>query len=1069
MARIRDAPSDALDEVEKGDWKGDDHPAGREESSRSATGYSITEPYMTLAEIAQLHPESGISVERVESSRGLSSTQAAERLARFGKNVLTPPAKMPEWKRFLQQFQNTFLVLLNICGVLSLISFLIDREITNLFVAIVLFIVVFLTGFLQFHEEGKAYKIIDSFSQMLATTCTVIRDGKQHDKLPAEELVIGDLVLIKNGDKVSADMVLLLCRGLKTENASLTGESEPVSCSDQASSESTSIFECKNIAFNGSLCFDGMAIGLVVRTGDATAIGTIARLASDTKLQESTLQKEVRTFVKLVAIVALIMAVVFFVASIFIQKAKTSTEIITLFVNGFLIIIVANVPQGLPATVTSLLSLAARSMAQRSVLVKRLDCVETLGSTSIICSDKTGTLTKNEMTVTGVWYNRRLVMRHRLEAESFFGQEPQALLYRAAILCNGAQPLSTVDQDEVRKSIREMQNRRISNVSRLSWTESVRSSVLSLDEPGVPKFSGNPSDVALLSYCDRMCSVTDIRRAYPILFEVPFNSTNKWQLVIVKSAGGSEDEPDTEYEVLMKGAPEVILKRCNTYSSLKVPSHQVGITEAFGDEFMQMYEKFASQGRRVLALCSRTFRARKDFVFEGDGNKYNFPTKGLNFVGLIAVMDPPRDNVPDAIEKCRRAGVKVFMVTGDHPFTARAIAREIGLLTSEDNIELLDDGTTSGDWKSSEGAVVHGSRIDHLSDDQWDTILSKSAVCFARTTPAHKLEIVRRCQLMGNIVAATGDGVNDAPALKQADVGIAMGLNGSAVAQEAADILLMDDNFASIVNGIEEGRVIFDNIKKTIRYTMAHIFPEVVSAVLNLLGSLPSGLTAMQVLTIDLGTELGPAISLAYEKPESNIMDRKPRDPLKDRMVSYNLLFYSYITSGAVISVACILAYKFIYDQNGLLLSDFHKPDLDASGGDFFSLTASDSVVVERTGQTYSSTEQRNIFSEAATAYYITLAVTQFFHIWVCKSLTVPIFVHGFSNKLTFYGVAVGFAMVIFFSYVPGVQSFVGSGTVGWIPWVCAPAAGAVLWVYNEVSKLFSIRRSSKRQQRTLV
>jgi sodium/potassium-transporting ATPase subunit alpha len=284
---------------------------------------------------------------------------------------------------------------------------------------------------------------------------------------------------------------------------------------------------------------------------------------------------------------------------------------------------------------------------------------------------------------------------------------------------------------------------------------------------------------------------------------------------------------------------------------------------------------------------------------------------------------------------------------------------------------------------------------------------------------------------------------------------LTVGLNGSAVAQDAADILLMDDNFASIVAGIEEGRIIFDNLKKTIAYTMAHIFPEVVSALIALLAGLPAGLTAMQILTIDLGTELGPAISLAYEPAESNTMDRKPRDPKRDRLVAPSLLFYAYLTSGFIITAGCMLAYTLIYAQNGLELSDFHGLGFQVSNGDFFSLTSSDSVTVERTGRTYSPEEQRTIFSEAATAWYIALTVAQFGHIFACKTRTTSLFVHGFSNRLTFYGVAVGLAMVIFFCYVPGVNNFVGSAIVGWIPWIMGPVAALVLLAFNESAKMY--------------
>jgi sodium/potassium-transporting ATPase subunit alpha len=752
--------------------------AAMAESARTTSEELLIEPYSSLEEIVGLHPLSKIDMGNLEHSSGLRSEEALKRLSIYGKNVLTPPPKIPEWKRFLQQFQNLFLILLMLSSALSFVAYFIIGGSTNLYLGIVLITVVFLTGLLQFHEEGKALQVMDSFKNLLATDCTVYRDGR-NKRVDVAELVPGDLVLVSNGEKIPADLVLLMCRGLKVECSSLTGESEPISCSDQPSAKGTRKFECKNLVFNGSLCYDGMAIGLVISTGDKTAIGTIAKLAADTKTRESVLQREVRNFVKLVGIIALAMASVSFVIAVILQGANTTEAVFTLFINGFLTILVANVPQGLPSTVVSLLSLAARRMALRSVLVKRIDCVETLGSCSIICSDKTGTLTKNEMTVTDIWFNLQFLRRVKTMKASVFSQEPQALLFRAGILCNRAEPIAEQEVAAKGDSIRDVQMKHLSNVSRLSWASSARKSMRNIEEMNLPLFRGNPSDVAILTYCEGFVPVGQLRKECPILVEVPFNSTNKYQVVVTKlksDKGNADAKGDVEYEVLMKGAPEVILTRCTSYATSHGTNYETEITEAFRQEFTTAYERFASQGRRVLALCSKPFHAPEGAPLIADDNSYNFPTTGLKFIGLVAIMDPPRDNVPDAIAKCLSAGVKVFMVTGDHPFTARAIAREIGLLKSDNNIELLENvTTTSKDWESCDGAVIHGCRIDELTDDQWRIILAKDGgVCFCRTTPAHKLLIVQQCQtLMGEVVAVTGDGVNDSPALKQADIGIA--------------------------------------------------------------------------------------------------------------------------------------------------------------------------------------------------------------------------------------------------------------------------------------------------------
>lgn len=1031
----------------------------------------LKEPYCTLNELIIMHPESKINAFDIETKTGgLSSEEAKKRIGIYGYNRLTPPPRTPEWLLLLRQFNNLFLQLLLICAVLALISYILYGDKNNLYLGVILAVVVFLTGLLGYHEEGKALKVLDSFSKILPSKCKVIRDGDTAE-INAEDLVPGDIIVMEGGGKVPADCVIIKCRNLKTDCSMITGEAELVTCTDLPSKPGLGMFECTNMAFNGSLCFDGIALGLVLKTGDNTAIGTFAKLVGETATRESTLQVEVKNFVKLVGIIAFIMASAAFAISCWRNHASTPDEVVTIFINGFLVILVANIPQGLPSTVVSLLSLAARKMAQKNVLVKRIDCVETLGSCSIICSDKTGTLTKNEMTVTDIWYNKRLSRMFSKECDSLQTEDPQALLYRCAILCNRGESTTKLDVEQYIEAVHGKVLRQMSHISRLSWGNSIQNASKFVEEFEKSKpavlFKGNPSDIALLNYFNRSNAVAVLRHLYPVVFEVPFNSTNKWQLVIVKKTlQPAPGQTTVDFQVFMKGAPEMILARCTnyTYKQDKITEPTlVPITEEFKTEFFNQYEAFAANGRRVLAFCSTAFPAdaNSEFVINDDGT-YNFPTKDLTFIGMTAIMDPPRDNVPDAIKSCHSAGVKVFMVTGDHPLTGKSISRQINLLTSDNNIELLEHNVTKPslnlvDWEQCDGAVIHGIRVDGITDEQWKILLTrKGGLCFARTTPVHKRYIVEKCQTLsegGAIVAVTGDGVNDAPALKQGDIGIAMGLNGSAVAQDAADILLMDDNFASIVSGIEVGRIIFDNIKKTIAYVMAHIFPEVVSALIALLIGIPQGLTALQVLSIDLGTEMLVGISLANEGAESDIMQRKPRDLKKDRLVSPTLLFYAYVSSGCIISAGCMLAYTYTYWQHDVYLADFFNvPGLTSQ--DYFNLSPKGPITIR--GRTYSEEEQSNIFSQGVTAFYIALTCGQFGHIWSCKTRSNSFFKHDhLSNTLTFWGVFVGICIVVFFSYIPGVQGFMGSATVGYFPWVIAIVNGVTLLIYNEIVKYF--------------
>ncbi|KAI9991904.1 hypothetical protein PInf_017284 [Phytophthora infestans] len=1025
--------------------------------------------YIKVDELSTRERKSRISASNLEQSQGLQSTDIEDARKVCGYNRLSPPKTIPDYILFLQQFLNMFMLLLSTAAILSLIAYFINRSTEmNLYLAILLFAVVFGTCTATFLQERSTGKAMDSFKNMLPAQSTVVRDGVSQT-IPAEELVVGDLVWVRNGDKVPADLRILQCNNLKVENSSLTGESELISLTSDAQDHSVAQLECKNIAFNGSLCFDGAALGLVLTVGDKTVLGQIAKLSTSATLAETNMQREVKAFVRFIAILAFVMASILFILGV---VHKDGEDVLITFVDGFLVILVANVPQGLHVTVTSLLTITAGRLAAKNVFVKRLDCVETLGSISLIATDKTGTLTKNVMTVTDIWAGREFMAQPSEQCTEIVpdtttdfltGMTPKALLTRGAALCNRAAPDVThpsniqitidesVDSGSEKKSESPIRSPKIRSPSMVRKQRALTTT---------RQYTGNPSDIALLRFADLNFSADITRDEYPLIFEIPFNSTNKWQLVVVPAPG--EKTTQRNFDVFMKGAPEVIIKRCSTMMS--ATGEEIPLNEALVSEFSLAYETFGRKGRRVIALATRRFEASNTHFTAEEGN---FPSENLCFVGITAIMDPPRDDVPDAIAKCKAAGIKVFMVTGDHPLTGRAIAAEIGLLDDSGRVlDLLEPPTTKisvklpTDFDTYNGAVVHGGFVNLLSNEDLKAILRLNSVVFARTTPQHKLQIVKASQEIGECVGVTGDGVNDAPALKQADVGVAMGKNGSDVARQAADIILMDDNFSSIVRGIEQGRIIFDNVKKTIAYTLTHLWPEILPLAIYLALGMPTGMTALQILSIDLGTELGPAVSIAHEGGEHDIMQRPPRNVKKDRLISKSLLVYSYIVAGMINAGGCLLAYAAVFWRNDVSFSDLFMSAEENWIKDADPLCVTDTKCLD-------AQDQMRILAEACASWYIALVTCQFFHIWMVKTRrTSVIKARIFKNIFTVYGAAMEILIVLLVVYVPGIQSFFGTATVDYVPWLIGCGAGIVTCLYSEAIKAVARRQIPGQEHR---
>ncbi|XP_028937232.1 sodium/potassium-transporting ATPase subunit alpha-1 [Ornithorhynchus anatinus] len=953
-------------------------------------------------------------------SRGLTTSRAAEILARDGPNALTPPPTTPEWIKFCRQLFGGFSMLLWIGAVLCFLAYGIqaateeEPQNDNLYLGVVLSAVVIITGCFSYYQEAKSSKIMESFKNMVPQQALVIRNGEKLS-INAEEVVVGDLVEVKGGDRIPADLRIISANGCKVDNSSLTGESEPQTRSPDFTNENP--LETRNIAFFSTNCVEGTARGIVVYTGDRTVMGRIATLASGLEGGQTPIAAEIEHFIHLITGVAVFLGVSFFVLSLILEYTWLEAVI---FLIG---IIVANVPEGLLATVTVCLTLTAKRMARKNCLVKNLEAVETLGSTSTICSDKTGTLTQNRMTVAHMWFDNQIHEADTTENQSGVSFDKSSVTWQAlsriAGLCNRA--VFQANQDNIPILKRAV--------------------------------AGDASESALLKCIELCCgSVKEMRERYTKVGEIPFNSTNKYQLSIHKNPNQSEPR----HLLVMKGAPERILDRC---SSILLHGKEQALDEEMKEAFQNAYMELGGLGERVLGFC-HLFLPDDQFPdgFQFDTDEVNFPVDNLCFVGLISMIDPPRAAVPDAVGKCRSAGIKVIMVTGDHPITAKAIAKGVGIIsegneTVEDIAARLNIPVSQVNPRDAKACVVHGTDLKDMTSEQLDDILKyHTEIVFARTSPQQKLIIVEGCQRQGAIVAVTGDGVNDSPALKKADIGVAMGISGSDVSKQAADMILLDDNFASIVTGVEEGRLIFDNLKKSIAYTLTSNIPEITPFLIFIIANIPLPLGTVTILCIDLGTDMVPAISLAYEQAESDIMKRQPRNPKTDKLVNERLISMAYGQIGMIQALGGFFTYFVILAENGFLPSGLLGIRMDWD--DRWVNDVEDSY-----GQQWTYEQRKIVEFTCHTAFFVSIVVVQWADLVICKTRRNSVFQQGMKNKILIFGLFEETALAAFLSYCPGMGVALRMYPLKPTWWFCAFPYSLLIFVYDEVRKLI-IRRS---------
>ncbi|KAL0070554.1 hypothetical protein AAF712_002393 [Marasmius tenuissimus] len=900
-----------------------------------------------------------------------------------------------------------FNILLILAGILEYILLGIDFKdnFANTYLGAILILVAFLNAFIDWYQIQKSEAILASFLAMIPPTSRVIRDGSLKS-LPASDLVKGDVVLIRVGDKTPADLVIFSATELKVDNSSLTGESEPQERRPVSAGSKARPVEAENLVFNSTLVVNGEGWGVVVRTGDHTLIGQVARLTSGEEGNEAPLAREIGRFVIQISVIAIIFAVTFFIVGITTVYKGQAAQTVTFAVS----ILVAFVPEGLPSVVTLLLSIAAKRMSEEGVLVKDLQGVETLGSLTLLATDKTGTLTRNMMTVANLWNGSKMFTAFQSNDES----------------------------DVATFSLSSPGMQEMADISALN-------SRVKFDRTDVPfdqrQILGDATETGLARFAARYLGGYDeYVKKWKKVFEVPFNSTNKWALVLLEKPHATGI-----FTSYIKGAPERVLAKCTTYLGVN-ENGEVTVTpisDKFRDEYEKAYDYMASRGHRVIAcaqllLPSSEYPANHEFS-KNDGR---YPSEGYCFVGLVSLEDPPKHGVREAVGTLRLAGIKVMMVTGDHPKTAEAIARKINLIigdtretlaakTGRPVEEIYDDEV--------QAVVVHGDDIDHLQGWQWDQIFNKQEIVFARTSPKHKLEIVKRAQALGHIVGVTGDGVNDSPALKKADLGIAMNMSGSDVSKEAAKMILLDDNFASTVKGVAEGRQIFVNLKRSIQYTVSHSTPEVLPQLLYVVVPIPLPLSAILILVIDLGFELVVALSFAWDKPETKdgLMRMMPRKPVNEqsiltrkrralrrtktlhrdsetgqvihpspvsrivskikapftriwwedlfehsddeRLVDGKLLSYAYLEAGLIMAVGEMVAYFVVFWVNGFSPADLKRAQQASSDTGYF--TKDSPPFTNSRGQVISADKQVDAFGQAQSIVYLSIFIMQCFNV----------------------------------------------------------------------------------------
>lgn len=924
-----------------------------------------------MAHILQIDPitSSAEDVARAletDPEHGLSSAEAAKRLAEHGPNELQGKPPTPKWRRFVEQFNSPLIYLLLAAIVIATIAWALDTGPDAGAVpvdAIVIALIVMLNAVLGYVQEAKAADAVAALQAMTKAHSVVLRDGRRVE-LASADLVVGDILVLGEGDEVGADGRLIYSSALRIAEASLTGESEPVEKQPVVLSGEPALGDRTNMVHRGTAVTQGVGRVVVTRTGMDTEMGAIAAMLDRAEEEPSPLTKEVNHLGKVLGIGVIFIAAIVMATAILMSPDRDLPAVINALILA-VSLAVAAVPEGLAAILTVVLALGTQRMAAQNAIVKDLSSVETLGSASVIASDKTGTLTRNEMTI------QKVVTASGEVEISGIGYSPEGGATQSG------KPLEADVLSEAQVALRG---------------GSIASDAsLSRDQEGTWQIQGDPTEAAFLVAAHKIEGVISDIKAYERLDEVPFTSARKMMSVV-------GELPDRGTVMYTKGAPDVLLSNCAT---VLVGEREVPLDDERRARILAETERLAGQAYRTLAVAYRELSSVDELGDEFDEDDES----DLCFVGIGAMIDPPRTEASDAVAEAHRAGIRVLMITGDHPATAARIASDLGIVAP---------GTKA----------LTGIEIDQMDDARFGQAVRDYAV-FARVTPKHKMRIVDTLQAQGEVIAMTGDGVNDAPALKAADIGIAMGITGTEVTKDAANMVLADDNFASIVAAVKQGRIIFDNIGKFLRFLLSSNMGEVITVFFGTLlvgvlglrlgdGTIIAPLLATQILWINLLTDSAPALAMGVDPAVDDVMARKPRT-VNERLITRR-------TGGRILVLGVIMGAATLFTLDWFLPSGLFD--------------GAQSVDMAR------------------TAAFTTLVLAQLFNAFNARSVCNSAFKDAFSNRWLWGAVLLALALQVAVVHAPLLQGAFGTTAMTLDQWlICAAAASCVLWI-EEIHKL---------------